>query len=94
MVATLLLTAVGSFAAQVNAWILRYTVDNINELIIAQKTLRDGTGLLIFISTVLVGKELVYSAVQFGQKFFGEKLRIFISRDHSFNIEKIAQTFE
>ncbi len=86
VVGTLLLTAVGSLAAQVNAWILRYTVDNVNELIIAQKTLRDGTSLLIFISTVLISKELLYSAVQFGQKFFGEKLRIYISRDLSQSI--------
>ncbi|MBK9014622.1 MAG: ABC transporter ATP-binding protein [Saprospiraceae bacterium] len=90
LIATLALTAVGSFAAQVNAWILRYTVDHINELLVAHKTLKDGTELLVFISLVLVGKELVYSIVQFGQKFYGEKLRIFISRDLSQTIvEKI-----
>lgn len=81
--ATLLLTGIGSLAAQVNAWILRYTVDQVNALLLAHKTLKDGVQLLTFISIVLIGKELVYSLVQFGQKFYGEKLRIFVSRDLS-----------
>lgn len=81
LLATLALTAVGSFAAQVNAWILRYTVDNINALTVAHKTLKDGMDLLVFISLVLIGKEVVYAIVQFGQKYYGEKLRIYISRD-------------
>lgn len=81
--ATLFLTAIGSLAAQVNAWILRYTVDKVNALLLANKTLQDGVQLLTFISIVLIGKELLYSLVQFGQKFYGEKLRIFVSRDLS-----------
>lgn len=83
LIATLLLTAVGSLAAQVNALVLRYTVDQINALMLAEKTLKDGAQLLVFISIVLIVKELVYSVVQFGQKFYGEKLRIYISRDLS-----------
>lgn len=83
LLATLLLTAIGSLAAQVNAWILRYTVDKVNALLLANKTLQDGVQLLTFISIVLIGKELLYSLVQFGQKFYGEKLRIFVSRDLS-----------
>lgn len=79
--ATLALTAIGSFAAQVNAWILRYTVDNINGMTEAHKTLADGKNLLLFISAVLIGKEMVYAIVQFGQKYYGEKLRIYITRD-------------
>jgi len=93
LIATLALTAVGSFAAQVNAWILRYTVDHINELLMANKTVKDGTELLVFISLVLIGKELVYSVVQFGQKFYGEKLRIFISRDLSQTIVERILTY-
>ncbi len=81
--ATLLLTAIGSLAAQVNAWVLRYTVDQVNALLLAHKTLKDGVQLLTLISVVLIGKELVNSLVQFGQKFYGEKLRIFVSRDLS-----------
>jgi len=83
LVATLLLAAVGSLVAQVNALVLRYTVDEINTLIIAHKTLKDGARLLALISAILIGKELLYSLVQFGQKFYGEKLRIYISRDLS-----------
>lgn len=88
--ATLLLTLAGSLMAQVNAHILRYTVDEIERLVTAGKTLADGTGLLLTISAVLLGKELVFALLQFGQKFFGEKLRIYISRDFSqLIVEKI-----
>ncbi len=90
VIATLLLTAVGSFMAQVNAHILRYTVDEITALTIAGKTLQDGFSLLLTISSILLVKELIYAAIQYGQKFYGEKLRIYISRDISQDIvEKI-----
>jgi len=39
---TLLLTVVGSFAAQINAFILRYTVDRINDLMVAKEPLSKG----------------------------------------------------
>ncbi len=88
--ATLLLTFLGSFAAQVNAVILKYTVDTINNLMVAHEPLSKGFHLLGIISVVLLTKELVNSIVQFGQKFYGEKLRIFITRDISETIvEKI-----
>lgn len=88
--ATLILTAVGSFAAQVNAFILKYTVDSINNLMVNKQPLKDGFYLLGIISVVLLGKELLYSLIQFGQKFYGEKLRIYIARDFSQTIvEKI-----
>src|SRR5690606_4478624 len=80
---TLLLTVIGSFAAQVNAFILKYTVDSISDLLVAQSPLSAGFHLLGFITIVLLIKEVVYSFVQFGQKYFGEKLRIFIARDFS-----------
>ncbi|MGN5954275.1 ABC transporter ATP-binding protein [Sphingobacterium lactis] len=80
---TILLTVVGSFAAQVNAFILKYTVDTISELLINKTPLRQGLSLLGIISAILLGKEILYSAVQFGQKFYGEKLRIMIARDFS-----------
>ncbi len=76
--------------AQVNAHILRYTVDEVNLLVTEGKTLGDGKNLLIFITIVLLSKELIYALIQFGQKFFGEKLRIYISRDFSqMIVEKI-----
>jgi ABC-type multidrug transport system fused ATPase/permease subunit len=90
VIATLLLTFIGSFAAQVNALILKYTVDTINNLMVAHEPLSKGFHLLGIISIVLLTKELVNSVVQFGQKFYGEKLRIFITRDISQTIvEKI-----
>lgn len=90
VIATLLLTFLGSFAAQVNALILKYTVDTINNLMVAHEPLSKGFHLLGIISLVLLSKELVNSLVQFGQKFYGEKLRIFITRDISQTIvEKI-----
>ena len=90
VIATLLLTFLGSFAAQVNAIILKYTVDTINNLMVAHEPLSKGFHLLGIISIVLLAKELVNSIVQFGQKFYGEKLRIFITRDISQTIvEKI-----
>lgn len=90
VISTLLLTFLGSFAAQVNALILKYTVDTINNLMVAHEPLSKGFHLLGIISIVLLIKELVNSVVQFGQKFYGEKLRIFITRDISQTIvEKI-----
>ncbi|TDO72896.1 ABC-type multidrug transport system fused ATPase/permease subunit [Flavobacterium chryseum] len=83
VIATLLLTFLGSFAVQVNALILKYTVDSISNLMVAREPLSKGFHLLEIISIVLLSKELVYSIVQFGQKFYGEKLRIFITRDIS-----------
>ena len=79
--ATLILTAIGSFAAQVNALILRYTVDHINGLALTHQPLDKGFSLLFTISIILLLKELVNAFVQFGQKFYGEKLRIYVSRD-------------
>ncbi|NQD70380.1 ABC transporter ATP-binding protein [Sphingobacterium shayense] len=87
---TLGLTLVGSFAAQVNAFILKYTVDSISNLLVNKETLSAGFYLLGIIASVLLGKEVLYAGLQFGQKFYGEKLRIMIARDFSQSIiEKI-----
>lgn len=90
VLATLFLTFLGSFAAQVNALILKYTVDSISDLMVAGEPLSKGFHVLVIISSILIAKELIHSAVQFGQKFYGEKLRIFVSRDISQTVvEKI-----
>ncbi|WP_353136943.1 ABC transporter ATP-binding protein [Pseudopedobacter sp.] len=81
VIATLILTLIGSFTAQVNAFILQYTVNHISDLVSNGKGLAEGISLLSFISIVLLSKELINSLVQFGQKFYGEKLRIYVSRD-------------
>ena len=80
------LTLLGSFAAKVNAFILRYTVDSISDLMVARKLLKEGFSLLLFISLVLFSKEILNGILLFGQKFNAEKLRIFISRDLSQSI--------
>lgn len=81
VVLALILTLIGSLTAQVNAWVLRYTVDEINGLVEAHKGLKEGISILITISIILVAKEIINSFIQFGQKYYGEKLRIFISKD-------------
>ncbi len=93
VMATLVLAFIGSFAAQINAIILKYTVDSISDLMVAGEPLSKGFYLLGIISIILLLKELVYSVVQFGQKFYGEKLRIFISRDISQTITEKILTY-
>src|SRR5690606_30662320 len=78
VILTLALTVVGSFAAQVNAYILRFTVDSISDLMVAKEPLSKGFSLLTVISSILLGKEVLNSVVQFGQKYYGERLRILI----------------
>ncbi len=94
VIATLGLTILGSFAAQVNALILKYTVDTISNLMVAGEPLSKGFHLLGIISIILLSKEIVYSIVQFGQKFYGEKLRIFITRDISQTITEKILTYQ
>lgn len=90
VVLALILTFIGSLTAQVNAWVLRYTVDEINNLVVAHKGVKEGLTILATISIILISKEIINSFIQFGQKYYGEKLRIFISRDLAQSIiEKI-----
>lgn len=79
----LFFTFIGSFTAQVNALILRYTVDEVNRLVEAGKSLKDGMDILITITVVLLGKEIINVFITYGQRFYGEKLRIYVSRDLS-----------
>lgn len=79
--ATLLLTLIGSLTAQVNALVLQYTVDEVNKLVEAGKDVVEGTGILAFISVILLGKEILSAFITFGQRFFGERLRIMVSKD-------------
>ena len=81
VVATLILTLIGSFTAQVNALTLQYAVDSINRLVEQGQGLTEGLHILITISVILLSKEIISALVQFGQKFYGEKLRILVSQD-------------
>lgn len=94
VIATLTLTFIGSFLAQVNALILRYAVDELTILKENNSTLQQGFTLLIQISIVLLSKELIYALIQYGQKFYGEKMRIYISRDFAQQIVDKILTYK
>lgn len=79
--AALFLTLIGSFVAQVNALTLQYTVDEVNKLVESGRGLNSGLNILVTITLILLGKEILNVFITFGQKFYGEKLRIYVSRD-------------
>lgn len=90
VISTFTLTIIGSFLAQVNAHVLLYTVDELSLLLSEGASMASGYKVLLIISIVLLSKEIIFALVQFGQKFYGEKLRIEISRDFSqIIVEKI-----
>lgn len=94
LVATLVLTFVGSLMAQVNAVVLDRAVDRINELLHIDGGFQWGQAarLLVLISAILLGKEVVSALITFGQRIFGEKIRINVSRDLSLRIvDRILQ---
>lgn len=76
---SLLLTLLGAFAAQVNPLVLRYTVDTVERLLKEGVTAAESTSLLMFISAILFGKELINIAVKYGQSMIGENLRVKLS---------------
>jgi ABC-type multidrug transport system fused ATPase/permease subunit len=81
VVLALALTFLGSLTAQVNAWVLRYTVDSINNIVELHQGVREGTNILLTTSVILLVKEIINVLIKFGQKYYGEKLRIYVSRD-------------
>lgn len=81
VIVTLILTLIGALTAQVNALTLQYTVDQINRLVEAGQGLSEGWHILVTISVILLSKEIINTLIQFGQKLFGERLRIMVSQD-------------
>ena len=81
VILALILTFIGALTAQVNAYVLQYTVNSITSLVAEHKPFRDGMHILTIISIILLSKELINIFLSFGQKFFGEKIRIMISKD-------------
>lgn len=73
---TLFLTLVGALMAQVNPLVLKYTVDEVTLLTKQADPMQEGIHVLVVISAILLGKELLNIFIQFGQKFYGEKIRI------------------
>ncbi len=76
MLFTLFLTFIGALMAQVNPLVLKYTVDEVTELTRQPDPMSEGFRVLLIISAILLGKELLNIFIQFGQKFYGEKIRI------------------
>ena len=81
VILALTLTFIGALTAQVNAYVLQYTVNSITSLVEQHKPLKDGMHIVAIISVILLSKELINIFISFGQKFFGEKIRIMISQD-------------
>ena len=80
---TLLLTLVGSFAAQVNPLIVNETVTRVESLLRQPDPFENGLRLLLVISLIMLANELLNIAIRFGQKYFGEKIRIRVGSDLS-----------
>lgn len=81
---TLILTLIGSFMAQVNAVVLDRTVDAVNALVGAPDfAWSKAARILTIISIVLLGKEILSALITFAQNYFGERMRIFVSKDMS-----------
>lgn len=76
---TLFLTFLGALAAQVNPLVLKYTVDEVTKLTHLPHPMSEGIHVLVIISAILMGKELLNIFINFGQKFYGEKIRINVS---------------
>jgi ABC-type multidrug transport system fused ATPase/permease subunit len=83
IVGTLFLTLVGSFAAQVNPILVNKTVTRVEELLKQPKPFENGMQLLLIISLIMLANELLNIVIQFGQKYFGEKIRIKVGSDLS-----------
>ena len=81
---TLVLTLIGSLFAQVNAIVLDRTVDAINGLVgAADFTWAKAVRILTVISIVLLGKEILSALITFFQSYFGERMRVYVSKDLS-----------
>ncbi|MHA4738752.1 ABC transporter ATP-binding protein [Dyadobacter sp. MSC1_007] len=77
----LFLTLLGAVTAQVNPWVLRYTVDTVQLMLNKHWGISQGKDLLITITAILFLKEIVNTFIVFGQRYFGEKIRIKVSSD-------------
>ncbi len=91
---TLILTLVGSLMAQVNAIVLDRTVDAINALIGTNFQWSQAARIMTIISVVLLGKELLSALVTFAQNYFGERMRIYVSRDLAQSVIEKVLTFK
>lgn len=94
VVVTLILMLISSLMLQVNAIVLDKAVDAINSLLGTEFTWSQAARLLMVISVVLLGKEVVLTGVTFAQSYYGEKIRIYVSRDLSQSVIDKVLTFK
>lgn len=80
---TLFLTLIGSFAAQVNPLLVNETINRVEDLLRQPDPFQNGMRLLLIISAIMLANELLNIGIQFGQKYFGEKIRIRVGSDLS-----------
>ncbi len=90
---TLILTLVGSLMAQVNAIVLDRTVDAINALIGTDFQWARAARIMTIITIVLLSKEILSALITFAQNYFGERMRIFVSRDLAQSVIEKVMTF-
>lgn len=84
VVITLILTLIGSLMAQVNAIVLDRTVDSINNLLHVENfSWLKASQILTVISIILLSKEILSALITYAQNYFGERMRIFVSKDMS-----------
>ena len=84
VVATLILTLIGSLIAQVNAVVLDRTVDAINALVRPEGfAWSRAAHIMMVITLVLLGKEVLAAIIRYAQQYYGERMRIFVSKDLS-----------
>ena len=88
IVITLVLTLVGSLMAQVNAVVLDRAVDAINALMQQPEGFQwsQAVSILTVITIILLGKEVIGALVTFFQRYYGERMRILVSRDMSLRV--------
>ena len=88
IVVTLVLTLVGSLMAQVNAVVLDRAVDAINALLQQPEGFQwsQAVRILTVITVILLGKEVIGAVVTFCQRYYGERMRILVSRDMSLRV--------
>ena len=94
VVATLIMTLIGSLAAQVNAVVLDRTVDAINALLGTDFAWSKAAKILTVITIVLLGKEVLSALITFAQRYYGERMRIFVSRDMAQAVIEKMLTFK
>lgn len=90
VIIALILTAIGALIAQINPIVLKYAVDEVQKMLDKGQGIDEGANALIWMSVILLGKEVINLFVQIYQKYLGEKIQFNLSKDlYSFTINRI-----